>query len=67
MPHLNFTRDPDVTIGPYRILQRVDGRFILYDERRPAHDRGVGSPVRDIEDAIAYAYARWEREEENGR
>lgn len=64
MPYLNVTKDPGITIGPFRILQRTDGRYILYDERRPAANRGVGSPARDIEDAIAYAYARWEREQE---
>jgi len=35
-------RDPDVTVGPFRILPRTSGGLIVYDPRRPVGDRTVG-------------------------
>lgn len=31
--------DPCLTMGPYRILTRTDGKWILYDERLPIGNR----------------------------
>lgn len=53
--------DPNVTIGPYRILQRTDWKYIIYDERRPVPDRAVqgddGQPrlFKTIDEAKAAA------------
>lgn len=35
--------DPGVEIGPWRILPRADGKWILYDERRPLGARTVAA------------------------
>jgi len=38
---VRVVRDPAVRIGPFCVLQRVDGPFIVIDERRPLGDRTV--------------------------
>lgn len=34
--------DPGITIGRFRVLQRTDGRWIVYDPERLPADRTVG-------------------------
>lgn len=42
--------DPGVEIGPWRVLPRADGKWILYDERRPLGQRtaAVGDSLEDV-------------------
>lgn len=44
--------DPGVEVGPWRILPRADGKWILYDERRPIGCRTVAT-----EDSLELATA----------
>lgn len=52
-------RDPGTTFGPYRVLQRVDGPFLVVDERRPLGDRTVAryDGQRDAEADARQRYA----------
>lgn len=39
-PYVSPTlRDPGVEVGPFRVLPRADGKWILYDERKPFGQR----------------------------
>lgn len=50
----NIWRDPNVEIGPYRILARTTGGFVLYDERLPAAARSAGwAPTLDAAKDLA--------------
>jgi len=42
--------DPNITVGPYRVLTRTDGKWALYDERLPFGSRTAA--VRASKDAI---------------
>lgn len=46
-----------IQFGPFRVLQRVDGPFIVIDERRPLGDRTVARH-NDAKSAEADAKAR---------
>ncbi len=61
---IQVTRDPDVAVGPYRILRRTDGAFFIYDDRREIGRRTVGSAFRGIEDAESCAHMMWTSEQE---
>jgi len=49
-------RDPGVSHGRFRPLQRTDGRWIVYDPERPPARRTAGGFVfDDFEEADRYA------------
>lgn len=52
-------RDPMIQLGPFRVLQRVDGPFIVVDERRPLGDRTIAryDGLRDAEADARKRYA----------
>lgn len=54
---VRVVRDPMIQFGPFRVLQRVDGPFIVIDERRPLGDRTVARH-KDAKSAEADAKAR---------
>lgn len=39
--HPAVVRDPERSVGPFRVLRRTDGAIILYDDRNPPGDRSV--------------------------
>ena len=41
--------DPGVEVGPFRILPRADGMWILYDERQPFGRRTAGVAKTEVE------------------
>lgn len=46
----NVIADPNITIGPYRVLTRTDGKWILVDDRLPLGERTAA--IRTSKDAI---------------
>jgi hypothetical protein len=36
-----FWRDPQIEAGPFRVLPRTDGKFVVVDTRRPLGERTV--------------------------
>lgn len=47
--------DPGITIGPYRILGRTDGKWIVYLDGQPPGQGTVGTPHRTKDEAVAAA------------
>lgn len=52
-PATNVWRDPQLEIGPFRILPRTDGRFAVYDERLPLGSRSAA--IEDTKEAAVAA------------
>jgi len=57
MPHLVLP-DPGITHGPFRVLPRADGGFVIMDTRRRLGFQAVGNKFKKLEDA-ASAAKRW--------
>lgn len=47
--------DPNVTIGPYRILQRTCGDFVLYDDRLPDVSKRTAGGASSVAEATQLA------------
>jgi hypothetical protein len=41
---MTIVKDPEIRVGPLRVLQRTDGPFIVFDERRKPGENAVTDP-----------------------
>lgn len=64
MRYVQVTKDPELAVGPFKILQRTTGRFFVYDSRRPIARRSVGCDLRSVEEAESAAHMLWIHEQE---
>lgn len=53
---MNVLPDPNVKVGPFRVLPYAPGGFVIHDERRALGEGGVAT-AHSIESAVVIANA----------